>query len=954
MSGKFSRITYGFMVLILLLNVVAPSLTFAAADSKPPVIEDIKVSPDEVGVGNQIEVSMKVTDDDSGVEWVSTHFDSPVNTSSIIIYLEENDETGLWEGSHTLDSYTHEGEWEFSHIWATDYAGNTASLYARDIPDISDLNFIVKPELDVNQAEFPYYVTVTNEKWGNKVIDKDVYIGPDSIIEIEGNVEITGDVYIYGIVRNNGNLTINGTLHAHSVNDKFDYWEPGAIVFSDDSTQNIKNTNESTEPYDVPFEIFNEDLTNETGTIEIEGKTLPFVDVTIKNEALSLDYRGYFSTTIEDVSSNKIPFEVVDAFGNTIDKYVEVKDVVTPEKVTDFKVIETNSDSITVSWNSVKDTDLANYILYVNDEKVAIAKADETTHIFTDLQANTAYNLSIVAADESDNESEKSTIKATTNPETPSVDAVTEEDEVITGTSSPEVQIIVNANGKELATGKTDEKGKFRITIPKQTHGTELTVVAVGKNEQESKATKVTVADTTPPAAPEVNEVTDQSTEITGKAEANSTVIAKVANKEIGQAKANANGNFTIKIAKQTAETEIAVTATDKAGNVSKASKVVVKDVTAPEAPTVNQLTDQSTKITGTAEAASVVVATANNKQIGRVTAKSDGTFEMPIKKQAADAKVTVIAKDKAGNESKAVTIMVKKQVERISGYMRYDTAVEASKQGWDKADTVIIARGDDFADALAGVPLAHKLDAPILMTPSDKLWNNSLEEIKRLGAKNAIILGGEGAVSKAVSTELTKAGLKVERIEGKSRFETAALIAKEIAPNGTKKIVVANGMDFPDALSVASYAAKEGMPILLTLDDRVAKATESAVKSLDVKETLVVGGEAVVSKKVQQALPKAKRLSGNDRYETNIAIAKHFGVDSNHIYIATGRNYADALTGGVLAAKENSAILLVHHRVPESVSSYMNKQNFQSLSIFGGTGAVDDSIKNDLTKRLK
>ncbi|MBN6204942.1 cell wall-binding repeat-containing protein, partial [Ralstonia pickettii] len=380
---------------------------------------------------------------------------------------------------------------------------------------------------------------------------------------------------------------------------------------------------------------------------------------------------------------------------------------------------------------------------------------------------------------------------------------------------------------------------------------------------------------------------------------------------------------------------------------------ITIIDKTAPAAPAVNKIFDASTTLTGKAEAGSTVSAKVSNKEIGKATAKSDGTFEIKIAKQSAGTEITVTATDKAGNESAPTTITVQSQFDRISGYMRYDTAIEVSKRGWDTAETVILARGDDFADALAGVPLAYKLDAPILMTPVNKLWDNTLTEIERLGAKNVIVLGGKGAVSDTIVNKLVNDGLKVRRIAGKSRFDTAALIATEMAPKGTDKVVVANGMDFPDALSVASQAAKEGLPILLTMDDRLPAATTAKVKQLAVKETIVVGGKSVVSEKIKAQLPKPVRLSGSDRYKTNIAIAEHFGVESKHLYVATGQNYADALTGAVLAAKDDSTILLVHHKVPAAVESFLKKQHPHSLSIFGGEGAVSKVIENELKKQL-
>src|SRR5699024_1074819 len=93
--------------------------------------------------------------------------------------------------------------------------------------------------------------------------------------------------------------------------------------------------------------------------------------------------------------------------------------------------------------------------------------------------------------------------------------------------------------------------------------------------------------------------------------------------------------------------------------------------------------------------------------------------------------------------------------VDRIHGNNRMLTAIEVSKKGWNAANTVVLSRFDNFADALAGVPLAHKLDAPILLTTSSKLNADTLKEIQRLGAKNVVILGGTEAISKSVESEL-------------------------------------------------------------------------------------------------------------------------------------------------------------------------------------------------------
>ncbi|MBO1912387.1 cell wall-binding repeat-containing protein, partial [Microvirga sp. 3-52] len=160
---------------------------------------------------------------------------------------------------------------------------------------------------------------------------------------------------------------------------------------------------------------------------------------------------------------------------------------------------------------------------------------------------------------------------------------------------------------------------------------------------------------------------------------------------------------------------------------------------------------------------------------------------------------------------------------------------------------------------------------------------------------------------------KLSKANLTVERAGGANRFATAAAIANLIAPNGSDEVVIANGMDFPDALSVASHAAQAGTPILLTTTDEIPAETQGALDRLGAKNTIAVGGKTVISEAVEAELPNATRLGGDDRYITNTLIAEHYNVDTDHLYVATGTGYADALTGAALAAKADSAVLLVH-----------------------------------------
>ncbi|WP_283153363.1 cell wall-binding repeat-containing protein [Guptibacillus hwajinpoensis] len=300
----------------------------------------------------------------------------------------------------------------------------------------------------------------------------------------------------------------------------------------------------------------------------------------------------------------------------------------------------------------------------------------------------------------------------------------------------------------------------------------------------------------------------------------------------------------------------------------------------------------------------------------------------------------TVKAKDEAR--------IAEADAERIQGETRYETSVKISQEGWETADTVVLARGDSFPDALAGAPLAYKYDAPILLTESGSLNKMAKEEIARLGAKDVIILGGTSAVSNYVKFQLEGMGIEVERIAGDNRFDTAANIAARLggSPN---KAIVANGMNFPDALAIAPYAAQKGYPILLTEADEIPSATSNALKGID--GSIIVGGETAVNGKLDAKLHAEDRYAGDNRFGTASDIATNLNP-SARVYVSTGMNFADALSGSVLAAKQNAAMLLVKpNMLPKETAEAIEDMEAYDFNVLGGENAVSNDILDQLKK---
>lgn len=279
-------------------------------------------------------------------------------------------------------------------------------------------------------------------------------------------------------------------------------------------------------------------------------------------------------------------------------------------------------------------------------------------------------------------------------------------------------------------------------------------------------------------------------------------------------------------------------------------------------------------------------------------------------------------------------------QEDRIAGADRIATALEIAREAFPTgADTVILARADDFPDALAGAPLAYKYRAPILLTFPDRLGPETRQTIADLAPRHIIVLGGPEAVSFAVEEELS-AIAHISRIAGDNRYATAAAVAETLGTKG--RAVLVNGTNFPDAIAAASHAACQGRPILLTPADYLAGETEAVLKKLSVTDTQVAGGPAAITALVYEKLFGPVRLSGTDRYATSAEVIRLNPPGGKIIYTATGLNFPDALTGGVLAAVGSSNILLIPPPGPTPAQEAVLKGLKGKKAVaLGGEGAV-------------
>ncbi|GAA2980554.1 cell wall-binding repeat-containing protein [Finegoldia magna] len=290
----------------------------------------------------------------------------------------------------------------------------------------------------------------------------------------------------------------------------------------------------------------------------------------------------------------------------------------------------------------------------------------------------------------------------------------------------------------------------------------------------------------------------------------------------------------------------------------------------------------------------------------------------------------------------------------RISGRNRISTAIEVSKKYYEKANTVIIARSDEYPDSLTASPLAKKLNAPILLTSKNELEEPVKAEIKRLKTTNIIIVGGVNSISTKVEKELRQYDKEIERIAGHSRYETSAAIAERLLKLSKKQTaIIASGENFADALTAGAYAAKQEYPILLvqktTVDTQITKVLNKYIN-----KTIIAGGVNSVSEKVKKDLPKnTERIAGRSRYDTAAQIAKKL-FKSEKAFVASGEVFADALVVSPVAGRLSSPILLVNRKEsPETIKEYV-KEKITEITVIGGKKFVPSSIVTDLEAAIK
>ena len=287
--------------------------------------------------------------------------------------------------------------------------------------------------------------------------------------------------------------------------------------------------------------------------------------------------------------------------------------------------------------------------------------------------------------------------------------------------------------------------------------------------------------------------------------------------------------------------------------------------------------------------------------------------------------------------------------IDRLAGDTRIETAVAVSRHAFETAETVLVARADDPADALAGAPLAASLGAPLLLVPRDDVPAAVTDELDRLGADEVVLLGGRRALSVAVEEQL--APRRVTRVAGADRVATAIAVARRLGDSDLAYVAGTAGQ--VDALAAGAVAARLGAPVLL-VGPEPARLTP-VLDELGVTEVRIVGGPAVVAPEVDEALAgpdrRVVRRAGPDRYATAALVtadAVADGADTTTPWVATGRTLPDSLAAGPAIAATGDVLVLLDGQDPWSTrpaTDLLRAWSPDDVIVLGGPAAVVDDV---------
>ncbi|MGZ9484889.1 putative Ig domain-containing protein [Staphylococcus epidermidis] len=487
---------------------------------------------------------------------------------------------------------------------------------------------------------------------------------------------------------------------------------PDGVTF-DEATNTISGTPSKVGSYDITVTTTDENGNSETTTftIDVEDTTKPTVEsvadqtqevnteinpikieatdnsgqaVTNKVEGLPAgitfdEATNTISGTPSEVGSYDITVTTTDENGNATETTftIDVEDTTKPtvEDITDqTQEINTEINPIKIETTDNSGQTVTNKVEGLPDG----VTFDEATNTISGTPSEVgSYTVTVTTTDENGNATETTFTIDVEDTTKPTVEDITDQTQEINTEMTP-IKIEATDNSGQAVTNKVeglpdgvtfDEATNTISGTPSEVGKYLITITTIDKDGNTATTTlTINVIDTTTPEQPTINKVTENSTEVNGRGEPGTVVEVTFPDGNKVEGKVDSDGNYHIQIPSETTlkgGQPLQVIAIDKAGNKSEATTTNVIDTTAPEQPTINKVTENSTEVSGRGEPGTVVEVTFpdGNKVEGKVD--SDGNYHIQIpsdERFKVGQQLIVKVVDEEGNVSEPSITMVQKE----------------------------------------------------------------------------------------------------------------------------------------------------------------------------------------------------------------------------------------------------------------------------------------------------
>ncbi|MCI4866615.1 S-layer protein SlpA [Clostridioides difficile] len=215
-----------------------------------------------------------------------------------------------------------------------------------------------------------------------------------------------------------------------------------------------------------------------------------------------------------------------------------------------------------------------------------------------------------------------------------------------------------------------------------------------------------------------------------------------------------------------------------------------------------------------------------------------------------------------------------------------------------------------------------------------------------------------------------------VVTVAGEDRIETAIELSSKyynsddknaITDDAVNNIVLVGSTSIVDGLVASPLASEKTAPLLLTSKDKLDSSVKSEIKRVmnlksdtginTSKKVYLAGGVNSISKDVENELKnmglKVTRLSGEDRYETSLAIADEIGLDNDKAFVVGGTGLADAMSIAPVASQlkdgDATPIVVVDGKAKEISDDAKSFLGTSDVDIIGGKNSVSKEIEESI-----